>query len=150
MSIKQALETFMQTAQKRVVNALPRATGKTAESIKYSAGEWSAELYQEGGWFQALVEGRGKSKGGEDEGFKEALLAWMKTSGGEHGGFEATAEGAYGLAMFIHEQGTRLNQGKGVSSLQGINFDEELKVLTNTIALRIQADVVTNLNKRLK
>lgn len=132
MDFRKALQQFGRDSKKKIQDTIPVATGKTRDSIHYSTTQDSVSLYQRGGWFGALIEGRSPRKTGNDMKFADALKDWMAAVGGA-GGLAPTDKGAKTLAFLINRAGTRLFQKKVTSSLDGLTFDTEIRTLSDAV-----------------
>lgn len=146
--LKQALEIFIRKARNKVIERTPKATGSTADSYTTEVGEDYAKLMLEEGYFGALVKGRRAWQGGVKNDFADALLKWMKAVSITT--MPITEAGASQLAYWINKEGTKLNKGKAVSSLAGINFKDEVLTLKRSIANYMKADIKLKLHKAIK
>lgn len=148
MDFRTALQKFGRDAKRKLQEAVPVATGRTRESIHYKTTVDTVTLYQKGGWFGALIEGRKAAEQGGTN-FKAELLKWMAAVGGA-GGLAPTEKGASVLAWIINKHGTRLRQKKAVSSLEGLNFDAEIKTLKLTLGNAVRQAIKLDILKITK
>jgi len=132
MDFKKALQRFGRDSKRKIQDTIPVATGKTRDSLHYSTTHDSVSLYQKGGWFGALIEGREPRETGSDMHFAGALKDWMSAVGGA-AGLAPTDRGAKTLAFLINKRGTRLFREEVPSSLDGLNFDSEIRTLSDAI-----------------
>lgn len=148
MDFRTALQKFGRDAKRKLQDAVPVATGRTRDSIHYKTTESTVTLYQRGGWFGALIEGR-RPASKKDDRFVGELRMWMAAVGGA-GGLAPTDKGAKALAYWINKEGTRLFQKEVTGSLEGINFDTEIKVLQDTLGSAVREAIKLDILKITK
>ena len=149
MDFRAALQKFGRDAKRKLQDAVPVATGRTKGSVHFKTTESTVTLYQMGGWFGALIEGRRPAEKKDDR-FVGELKMWMAAVGGA-GGLAPTDKGAKALAYHINKWGTRLHQRGGAGgSLEGINFDTEIKVLQDTLGSAVKQAIKLEILKITK
>ena len=135
------MESFGRDVSKKVIKEVPVATGKSAQSIKYTVFEGGIEVYQEGGWFGALVGGRGPRKSDENTNFEQRLSEWASAVG-----FKGSVRS---LRYWINKSGTDRFITQNKSSLADLNFDSDIKTLSARLATHGKGVIVTAINQHI-
>lgn len=127
--IQETLEAYGKAGVELLQGVIPKATGKTAASLRYEVYPNRLVIYARA-FFQALETGRGPRKSSEYGGFDESLLEWMKAKGvGADLNEKKRKQLARFLAYKINKDGDKTFRtgGKDVYSQVVARFIEELK-----------------------
>jgi hypothetical protein len=126
--IQETLEAYGKLGVQLLQGVVPKATGKTAESIRYEVYPNQLVIYARA-FFQALETGRGPRRSSEYGGFDNSLLEWMKAKGvGADLNEKKRKQLARFLAYKINKDGDKTFKrgGKDVYSQVVAKFIEEL------------------------
>lgn len=143
--LRLALQAFIDKVHKKVVDNTPVATGRTVNSYRKEVGDDFARLVMQGGYFGALVRGRGPRKTNTESGFREALAAWMQAKG-----LSTEGSNVRSLQWYINTHGTSLFRSGQKSDLGMIDFENEIRDLQIEIGGRMQNEIMIELNKHFK
>ena len=127
--IQETLEAYGRAGVQLLRGVVPRATGKTAQSIRYEVLPNRLLIYARA-FFEALETGRGPRKSSEYGGFDESLYEWMKAKGvGAELNEKKRKQLARFLAYKINKDGDKTFKqgGKSVYSQVMAQFIEELQ-----------------------
>lgn len=80
MSVDETLDAYGKVAVSLLHSLVPKATGKTADSIRYEVYPGRLVVFARA-YFQALETGRGPRKNSSYEGFDKSLEEWMRARG---------------------------------------------------------------------
>jgi hypothetical protein len=127
-AVNELLDAYGRAGVELIRQVVPKATGKTAQSIEYEVYPNRLVIYARA-FFTALETGRGPRKSDEYQGFDKSLLEWMKAKGI---GGELNEKKQKQLARFlsykINQRGDRTfrSGGKTVYSQVVDKFIQEL------------------------
>jgi hypothetical protein len=153
METKQILESFASKLTEEIKQAIPKVTGKTADSVKervYSTGfEISANAS-----LVTLIDGRKPTSDSATEGnpnLNEIILQWIKDKGLQPKDGISIESLAFLISRSIHRKGTRLYQlGGGNNLFKSVLNDSKIDLLVAQLAENKSIEVSSSIIKEFK
>jgi hypothetical protein len=132
MNVQETLEAYGSAGVELIRQVVPKATGKTAQSIEYEVYPNRLIIYARA-FFTTLETGRGPRKSDEYGGFDKSLLEWMKAKGiGSDLNEKKQKQLARFLSYKINQRGDKTFRAGGKTVYSQV-VEKFLKELTNEV-----------------